>query len=161
LLIGREADLLRMATATPTEIFPWSNAYSVGIPQIDTQHQGLVRLINDLHNAMASGEGKQALGKILDELVRYTEVHFGYEEYVLREKLYSKLAAHHSEHQKLTRQVIELRDRYRASKLALTVEVMQFLKNWLAGHIQVHDLDYAREFKGAGPGSPGLRRGIY
>jgi len=141
-----------MAIATPPTnlIFPWSNAYSVGISQIDTQHKGLIRLINDLHSAMAAGKGKHALGAILDELVRYTESHFAFEESVLRQRQYSNLAAHHTEHRKLTGQVIELRERFRASKLTMSVEVMQFLKNWLADHIMVHDQAYARELKTVG-----------
>jgi len=137
-----------MATVT-TVIFPWRDAYSVGIAEIDAQHKGLIRLINDLHTAMGAGKGKQALGAILDELVRYTEIHFKYEETLLRQRQYSSLAMHHTVHQKLTSQVIELRDRFRSSQLALSVEVMQFLKSWLADHILVHDQAYARELKSA------------
>ena len=138
-----------MATATTTTnvIFPWSNAYSVGIPEIDTQHQGLIRLINELHASMASGQGKQVLEKILDDLVRYTEIHFTCEEDMMRRKGFSRLAAHHSVHEKLTAQVIELRNKYRASKLTLSIEVLQFLKEWLGNHIMIHDQAYARELK--------------
>ena len=114
--------MLFMATATPPTalIFPWNDSYSVRIPQIDAQHKGLIRLINDLHSAMAAGKGKEALGTILDELVRYTESHFKYEEGMLRQRQYSGLAAHQSEHQKLTGQVIELRERFRSNRLTLT-----------------------------------------
>ena len=138
-----------MATATnpTTVIFPWNESYSVGISQIDAQHKGLIRLINDLHGAMSAGKGKQALGTILADLVHYTKVHFTFEENLLREKGYSNLAAHHAVHQKLTQQVIELQQRFAAAKLTLTVEVMQFLKSWLADHILVHDQAYARELK--------------
>jgi hemerythrin-like metal-binding protein len=61
---------------------------------IDAQHQGLVRLINGLHGAMAAGHGKDAVGKILDEPVRYTQSHLTFEENLLRQRGYSKLAAH-------------------------------------------------------------------
>jgi hemerythrin len=135
-----------MATVTSV-IFPWKDAYSVGIEQIDDQHKGLIRLINDLHAAMSAGKGRESLGAIIDELVRYTESHFTYEEGMLRKRQYSKLAAHHGVHQKLTSQVTDLRERFRSSKLALSVEVMLFLKSWLADHIMVHDQAYARELK--------------
>jgi hemerythrin-like metal-binding protein len=137
-----------MATSTTTYvIFPWLDKYSVGIPQIDAQHQGLVRLINDLHAAMSAGQGKQSVGKILDELVRYTEQHFSYEENMMRTRRYSKLTGHQAEHKRLTGQVVELREKYKNGGLALTVEVMQFLKNWLANHIMGHDQQYAAELK--------------
>ena len=32
----------------------------------------------------------------------------------------------------------------------MSVEVMQFLKNWLGNHILVHDQAYARELKTVG-----------
>ena len=143
------ADIVLMAIATTNAnvIFPWSDAYSVGIPQIDTQHKGLIRLINELHASMAAGQGKQTLGRTLDELVHYTESHFSYEEGMLRQKRYSNVSNHQVIHQKLTKEVSDLRDRYRANKLTLTLDVMRFLKSWLSDHILVHDMAYARELK--------------
>jgi hemerythrin-like metal-binding protein len=132
---------------TTTVLFPWLEKYSVGIPEIDAQHKGLVRLINDLHAAMGAGHGKEAVGKILDELVRYTEQHFKFEENMLGQKRYSKLTAHQAEHKKLTGQVLELRNKYRDSSLTLGMEVLQFLRNWLANHIMGHDQQYAAELK--------------
>jgi hemerythrin-like metal-binding protein len=137
-----------MATLTANLIFPWQPKYSVGIAQIDAQHQGLIKLINDLHTAMGAGQGKETAGKILDELVRYTEVHFNYEEGMLRLKGYSQLAAHQATHKKLTVQVVELREKYRSGKLMLSMEVMRFLKDWLADHIMGHDHKYAAELNG-------------
>ena len=58
-----------MATAT-TAIFPWRAAYSVGNPQIDEQHKGLIRMINNLQDAMMEGKGKTALSAILNDLIR-------------------------------------------------------------------------------------------
>jgi hemerythrin-like metal-binding protein len=147
----RPVDKGGMATFTTTTqtqpIFPWLEKYSVGISQIDAQHQGLVRLINELHAAMGAGHGKDAVGKILDELVRYTQSHFSYEETLLKQRGYSKFAAHQAIHKTLTAQVVDLREKYRANKLTLTLQVMQFLKSWLGDHIMGHDHQYAAEFK--------------
>jgi hemerythrin len=138
---------MAIALSTPA-IFPWKDAYSVGIPEIDAQHKGLIRQINELHAAMAVGQGKQSLGTTLDDLVKYTEVHFNFEEGMLRRKGYATLTAHQGVHKKLTAQVIELRDKYRSGKLMLTMDVMQFLKTWLSDHIMVHDQAYARALAG-------------
>jgi hemerythrin-like metal-binding protein len=131
--------------ATATVLFQWQDTYSVGIAQIDLQHKGLIKLINDMHSAMQAGKAKEAMGSIIDELIVYTERHFSDEETMLRLRSYSKLAAHHAIHQNLTRQVIEMRDKFRTSQLALSVEVMYFLKDWLASHILTHDQAYAKE----------------
>jgi hemerythrin len=128
-----------------TQIFPWREDYSVHIPQIDGQHQQLVAIINELHAAMLQGTANAALGRILDELVRYAQSHFAYEEAMLQQRGYSSLTVHRAEHQKLTQQVADLQERFRAGKLTLSVQVMQFLKEWLANHILTRDMQYAKE----------------
>ena len=60
------AETLVSATAL---LFPWSDTYSVKIGIIDMQHKNLVNILNDLHHAMVSGQGKQSLGKILSDLI--------------------------------------------------------------------------------------------
>ena len=49
------------------------------------------------------------------------------------------------EHKKLTGQVCELRDKFRAGKVTISMEVMMFLKNWLSEHILSRDKAYAKE----------------
>jgi hemerythrin len=131
--------------STVNPIFPWREAYSVHIPQIDGQHQQLVRMINELHEAMRQGNGNAALARILGELVRYAQSHFAYEEAMLQQRGYRALAAHRAEHQKLTGQVAELQRKFLDGKLVMSVQVMQFLKEWLANHILTRDLEYAKE----------------
>jgi hemerythrin len=133
-----------MAT-TATQIFPWREAYSVHIPQIDGQHQQLIGLINQLHAAMLQGNGAQTLGNILDDLVRYATGHFAYEESMLQQRGYPELAAHRAEHQRLIAQVYQLQKDFRSGKLLMTMQVMQFLKEWLANHILTRDMQYAKE----------------
>jgi hemerythrin len=133
-----------MATATKV-FFPWRDTYSVAIPEIDNQHKGLIRLINDLQEAMMAGNGKTALSAVINDLIRYTESHFAYEEAMLRKQGYSGFAMHQQQHKELTRQVYELREKFQSGQLMMSVEVMQFLKNWLSDHILDRDQAYAKE----------------
>jgi hemerythrin len=130
---------------TATVLFPWREQYSVHVPQIDDQHRTLIRLINDLHSAMAQGKGRDVMTAILNDLVRYTDSHFASEEGWLERKGYSRLAEHRQIHAELRRQVVELRQKFQTGSLAITMEVMQFLKNWLRGHILEKDMAYSRE----------------
>jgi hemerythrin len=125
-------------------VFPWRDSYSVRIPQIDEQHKKLVAIINELHVAMMQRKGKEVLGKVMDELVEYTETHFTYEVAMLRQKGYTGAAAHELEHKKLAGQVKDLRDRVMGGKALVTVEVMQFLKDWLANHVMSADQAYSK-----------------
>ena len=83
-----------MTATAPAPIFPWKDAYSVRIPEIDAQHKILIRLINELHAAMLCGQAAGAMAGIMDELVRYTDIHFRHEEALLERRRYSGLAAH-------------------------------------------------------------------
>ncbi|HUP02708.1 MAG TPA: bacteriohemerythrin [Bryobacteraceae bacterium] len=145
--------------ASTNVLFPWKDAYSVGIPRIDTQHKGLIALINELHAAMTEGRARTAMAPVMDELADYTARHFAYEESLLRQNGYSALAEHQELHRKLTAQALELRDKLRAGKLTVTIETMQFLKNWLANHILSADIAYSRELHGKATGGIAAPRG--
>ena len=124
-------------------MFEWSNAYSVGIASIDSQHRTLFALGAELHAAMAAGEGRAACAKILERLVRYTASHFAHEERLLRQHGYPQYEAHKAEHDALTKQVLHLQRNLMENQAPITIQLLQFIKAWLAQHIQNSDLAYA------------------
>jgi hemerythrin len=140
--IGKTMKETDMAAAT-TLFLPWIDAYSVGIGVIDMQHKNLVTIINDLHQAMVSGHGKEELGTILSSLVTYTQVHFKTEETFMESHHYPEAGAHKTQHQQLTRTVLDLQRRFQKNEVGLTVDVMDFLKNWLSKHILGTDKRYS------------------
>ena len=122
----------------------WKDEYSVGVPEMDKQHQKLITLLNQLDEAMGKGKGKDVIGNILAELVRYTQTHFANEEFLLLSHNYPELSSHKLEHIKLTKQVLEFKLDFDAGKVTLTIPVMNFLENWLVNHIQVRDKLYGK-----------------
>ena len=52
-------------------LIQWDARYTVGVQCLDRQHRR-VALINQLHDAMAVGQGNQVIGSILDSLIYYT-----------------------------------------------------------------------------------------
>jgi hemerythrin len=130
-----------VATAT-TLLFPWKEAYSVKIGVIDMQHKGLVNFLNELHQAMIEGRGKDVLGKILANLIKYTQVHFAAEEKLMQSHGYPGYPLHKPEHDRLTAQVLDFQRKFQSNEIALTIEVMEFLKDWLSKHILGSDKKY-------------------
>lgn len=124
-------------------LMQWNPKYSVNIREIDQQHQKLIALINELYDAMTAGQGKETLGKVLNELVNYTVYHFGVEEKLFQQHGYPETDAHKAEHVKLTKTASELKQKFDAGKAQITVEVMNFLKDWLNGHILGTDKKYS------------------
>jgi hemerythrin len=120
----------------------WDDSLSVGIGEIDTQHKALVRMIGDLHEAMRAGKGKHQIEPILKGLEEYAVEHFGFEESLLEKHKYPGYLNHRKEHDAFVQKVMDFGEQFRADKVALTNEVMDFLKNWLVGHIKGIDKKY-------------------
>jgi len=53
-------------------LITWNAALSVGVKEIDDQHKKLIDLVNQLNDAMHAGKGRDVLGAVLAELVKYT-----------------------------------------------------------------------------------------
>jgi hemerythrin len=118
----------------------WSEKLSVGVESVDAQHKRLVAMVNDLFDAMKEGHGKDTLATTLDELVFYTVYHFSYEEKLFAQTEYPEAAAHKKEHEDLTQQVIVIQNKFKSgASFALSMEVMEFLKDWLVHHIMGSD----------------------
>ena len=122
----------------------WTTEYSVNVPEFDAQHQRWFTLINDLHAAMVSGSGKDALGKILTGLIDYTKTHFAAEEQLLTAKGYPSLARHKQMHQALIAKILDFQTQFRAGKLGLSISLLQVLRQWLSEHILGADRLYGQ-----------------
>jgi hemerythrin len=124
------------------KIVNWSDAYRIGLTEIDDQHQALVDLINDLWAAIASNAPPEQSGKILERLEHYTITHFAAEETMMRTIGYPDFDSHQSAHRNFVARLQEQKLRHqRGEKLGL--DILHFLRDWLVNHILVNDKAYA------------------
>lgn len=123
-------------------LFQWNNSFSVNNSEIDKQHQKLISLVNDLHSAMSQGKSQEVLGGIFDDLLSYTKYHFKSEEDEMLKKNYPDYSAHRLEHQKLTNQAMKLKQEFDSGKVVISIELLNFLKDWLKNHILETDKKY-------------------
>lgn len=131
-------------------LITWSDAYSVNVAEIDQQHKKLVAMINDLNDAMKQGKGKDLLGGIVNDLIRYTATHFKTEESYFDRFGYPEADSHKEAHAAFVQKVSEFKAGFETKKLSLTIEVMRFLSDWLTGHIQGTDRKYGPFFNANG-----------
>ncbi len=122
----------------------WNDSYSVGVLKIDNQHKRLVQIINELSDSMAQGKGKDVLGKVLNELVNYVNTHFKSEEELMVKYGYEDYEMHRYEHEKLTDEVKRFYEDFNAGRAVLSVQIMNFLRNWLMDHIVVKDKKFGQ-----------------
>ncbi|KAF1709332.1 bacteriohemerythrin [Pseudoxanthomonas kalamensis DSM 18571] len=124
----------------------WQDNLNTGIEIIDGQHQRIVEMINQLHNAQVGGHGNVLVGEVLDELIDYTLSHFAFEEELMEEAGYPFHAAHKRVHDIFTKRVSEYRMRFQSGE-DVTDELKGMLSRWLFNHIRSDDKAYAETVK--------------
>ena len=149
-----------MSGMSMRELYPWKQEYSMGIAKIDMQHKQLFDAVNELHDSMTKGHGKEQIQATLDRLISYAVTHFNDEEGEMRRSGYTKLTEHLAEHKALTDKVTYYRQALRAGNLAITLEAMRFLGQWLRNHILHDDMEFAKfcESRMAGKAAAAGRR---
>jgi len=120
----------------------WTDALSVGVVDLDLQHQRLVRMINELYESMAQGHGSEVLGQTIDGLINYTQTHFAAEEVHFDRWGYPDANAHKEKHQAFVVRVQDFKHGFDEGELFLSIDVMDFLSSWLVEHIQGTDKAY-------------------
>lgn len=121
----------------------WEDKYSLGIAEIDRQHQKLFALFNQLYDAMQQGHGADVIDKVLTSVVDYTAYHFSFEEKLLHECGYKEEREHQAEHARLTEQAKALAQKLHTGGNDVTMATLKFLGDWLARHILVSDKKFA------------------
>jgi len=132
-------------------LMTWNEQMSVGVKVLDEDHKKLVAMINELHEGLKAGHGKDVLGKILDGLVSYTKFHFQREQQLFARTGYPEAEAHKKLHDDLTKQVLDVQSKFKSGAVTcLSLDVMEFLKNWLTNHIQGTDKKYGPHLNSKG-----------
>lgn len=131
-------------------LIEWNQSLKVDVQQFDDQHQQLVAMVNQLHQAIKDGQGADLLDQILVSLLEYTRVHFTAEEVLMEQYSYPEYLRHKKEHIDLVSQVEEVVRQFNAGKTLQPINLMQFLVNWLTNHIKGEDKKYTDFFKSKG-----------
>jgi hemerythrin len=128
----------------------WDQTYSVSVRRLDEQHQKLFALLNALHEAMRQGRGQAVVQDTLGELATYTVTHFRAEEELMRKTNYPGLAAHQAEHQRFVDKVNQFTQDLKGGGNVSSLQVVGFIKEWLAEHIRRTDRSYSAHLNAQG-----------
>ena len=120
----------------------WKPEYSLGIIEIDGQHQGLLKCFGEIERAMASGKGWTDVHYAIVDLTQKAHMHFEFEEALQRLYGYPDAEQHGRTHGGF---FIKLQDIERhALTNSAQSEMVDFLREWLTDHILLADRDYAQ-----------------
>ena len=125
-------------------LFLWKKSYEIGCAEIDMQHRRLIRLINELSDAMMIRQGYRAVPHVLEELVDYIQLHFTSEEKLMQEMNYPGLDEHRKEHLDMTGKVLKFKSRHSRGHDLDASELLGFLCEWLKSHIVARDKEFGQ-----------------
>jgi len=121
----------------------WNDEFSVGVVQFDEEYKKLVDMINELYGSICAGSTRETLDRFADALIEHTVEHFAHEERYLDDVQYPRAAQHRSMHEHIKKRVLEFRsDIDSKDSTVLAFEMLQFLRETLAHHINGEDKKY-------------------
>ncbi len=115
----------------------WKNEFSIGIYEIDSQHQELFARLDRFISAIEQGIGASQVAQLLDFLDDYSKRHFMAEELLQKQIDYPHLAMHESEHASFLVELKRLRKRLDEGGATprLAHLAQEVLEKWLIQHI--------------------------
>lgn len=131
-----------------SDFISWNDNLSVKVREFDQHHKKLLKLISALYERMEEGSGNDILAETLSELIDYTVYHFGAEEKNFKAYNYPEAEAHIEQHNTLVNKARELYSGIVNNEGVLSIEVLDFLQDWVVNHINKTDKKYTDFFKG-------------
>lgn len=123
-------------------VFIWVPDYSVGHTTMDTHHQKLLTICKKLEDFIGGTSTGTSIHSILDDLAKYTKLHFRTEELLLEAIHYPGLTAQKEEHRLYESNLVEFQ--YAAALNIIDIDSFyKYLTDWWMVHILEDDMKYA------------------
>ncbi len=121
--------------ALKSENIQWKDSFNTGFSDVDLQHMGLVDIINELFELQKIEDSKTQLNQTFKKLMDYAVIHFSTEEKLMQEHHYENYISHKQEHANFITKVLALREEFIMGNNDVKLSVLNFLREWLLGHI--------------------------
>jgi len=131
-------------------LITWSNMLSVGVSEMDRQHQVLIDLINRVGDLSGKTVSKADQQSVLDAMMNYTLVHFKFEADLMQQIQYAESKAHLHEHDDFVAKVQGMAQGFTSGQGTQAQELLVFLRNWLVTHILNTDRAFAKALNAKG-----------
>ncbi len=124
----------------------WDDRLSVGVPSIDDEHKKLIGLINDFYQDIYEKSPWEKIVETVRGLKEYTTYHFATEERYMSNLGFPGYVPHKAEHELFVKAVNDYQRKLDDGKFIVSVEITNFIKDWIKNHILGTDKKYSGFF---------------
>ena len=124
----------------------WNEDLAVGFGRIDEQHKELFERYNNLIQSCREGDGREAIGVMLEFMVEYVTVHFAEEDRFMVRYNYPERGEHLAAHRELFDHVNNVRRELQecGPTVAVITSINHTMLAWLIRHVKQTDIKLAR-----------------
>ena len=117
----------------------WREEFSVGVAEVDHEHQELIESINNLHRSVQEGVTRKQVIEGLGDIYAQISSHFALEEKFMRDSHYPAYNAHKTDHEALLDDLRDIMDEVEDDgdfdERRLSID----LDRWFSEHFRTHD----------------------
>ena len=113
----------------------WSQSLLVGYEPIDREHEELVSLINQFHDAVQQGRPRDEIDELLFTLADHVAGHFVHENQLMAASGYPDRGSHLQEHRQLIDRLDAVLDHFDLMPDAAFLEAIGFVDRWFTDHV--------------------------
>lgn len=119
------------------EFIKWSDQEKVGIGVIDSQHEELVNIINNLYSGIGTKIKNEK--ELTRGLLEKMKIHFDTEEYFMKQYGDPNYISHKLEHDRCLNKTSRTTEDIFESNKGINVEFLNSFKTWLFNHLEFKD----------------------
>ncbi len=126
----------------------WSEKFSVGVRELDQQHQQLLQLLNCLISTQGTiSVHPEMISEVLMEMTRYAQMHFKTEEKLMEMYGYPGLKKQKIQHRNFRKKIVGFSTATNLGVDQIPEDLLTYLVDWLTHHILEDDMAYRSFFK--------------
>jgi hemerythrin len=128
-----------VSTVQQTKLIEWRDEFSIGLPEVDSDHRELIESINRFHAALGQGIDAGQVGSVLGGIQSDIAAHFALEEKNMMARGYGQFAAHKLDHERLLDDILDIIDEVHACGRYEPDALATRLSEWFGIHFRTHD----------------------
>jgi hemerythrin-like metal-binding protein len=129
----------------------WTEKFSVGVRELDQQHQQLIKMLNRLIATQGTiATHSETISDILMAMTRYAQTHFKTEERLMEAYGYPGLEEQKMQHRDFRKKTVEFSTATTLGINQVPEALLEYLVDWLGHHIIEDDMKYRSFFRDKG-----------